>query len=107
MDIETICCSIISTAGTAKSMYIEAIYMAKKGQFDQAREHIQQAEQYSKQANEIHFDLLQKEASGQDIPFKLLIAHTESILMSSQEMKITSEELIDVYERLEKLEEKK
>ncbi len=104
MDIETICCSMIAASGTARSMYIEAVYLAKKGQFEQARKHFEEAEQYNRQGHDIHFKLLQKEANGESIPFKLLISHTESILMSAEEMKVLAEELIDVYERLEKLE---
>ncbi len=95
---------MIAASGTARSMYIEAVYLAKKGQFKQARKHFEEAEQYNRQGHDIHFKLLQKEANGESIPFKLLISHTESILMSAEEMKVLAEELIDVYERLEKLE---
>ncbi len=95
---------MIAASGTARSMYIEAVYLAKKGQFEQARKHFEEAEQYNRQGHDIHFKLLQKEANGESIPFKLLISHTESILMSAEEMKVLAEELIDVYERLEKLE---
>ncbi len=99
-DIEQICCQIISTVGTARSVCIEAIYLAKKGKITEAKQHFQLAEQYFRQGQKIHFDLLKQEADGESLPFKLLLLHAESMLMTADDMKIMAEELIFVYEKL-------
>ncbi|MDO4378187.1 MAG: PTS lactose/cellobiose transporter subunit IIA [Erysipelotrichia bacterium] len=99
-DIEQICCQIISAGGTARSVCIEAIYLAKEGKIQEAKQHFQLAEQYFSQGQKIHFDLLKREAEGNNIPFKLLLLHAESMLMTVDDMKIMAEEFISVYEKL-------
>ena len=50
--------------------------------------------------------LLTKEAEGKSEGVNLLLLHAEDQLMSAEEFKTVALEMIDVYKRLEKLENK-
>lgn len=91
---------IISTVGTARSMYIEAIQAAKNGNFKGAEELITEGALLFTQGHHAHAGLIQQEASGDKIAFSLLLMHAEDLLMSAEAFKILAEEFIDLYQRL-------
>jgi PTS system cellobiose-specific IIA component len=91
---------IISTVGTARSMYIEAIQAAKNGNFKGAEELINEGTVLFTQGHHAHAGLIQQEASGEKTEFSLLLMHAEDLLMSAEAFRILSEEFIDLYKRL-------
>lgn len=91
---------IISTVGTARSMYIEAIQAAKNGNFKGAEELITEGALLFTQGHHAHAGLIQQEANGDKIAFSLLLMHAEDLLMSAEAFKILAEEFIDLYQRL-------
>lgn len=95
--LELIAFQIISTVGTARSFYIEAIQDAKKGDFDEAYKKIEEGSQIFIEGHHAHAELLQKEASGEITNLNLLLVHAEDQLMSAESFKIIAEELIEVY----------
>ena len=78
--IELVCFKMISALGAAKSSFMEAIQEAKLGNFDKARNCIEE---------------------GDPVTLSLLLVHAEDQLMSAEFLKITAEEIIALYERLE------
>lgn len=92
--LELIAFQIISSVGTARSCYIEAIQAAKKGDAAFIEGH------------DAHAGLLQKEASGEGNTVNLLILHAEDQLMSAEAFKTIALEFIDAYKRIEALEKK-
>ncbi len=90
---------LIAQAGTAKSMYIEAIQEAKKENFKEAQNKITEGDNIFNEAHKLHFDLVQKEAKGEDIPFSLLFMHAEDQLLNTETIKILSVEIIDLYKK--------
>lgn len=95
--LELIAFQIISTVGAARSLYIEAIQDAKKGDFEEANKKIDEGSQLFLEGHHAHAELIQKEASGEITNLNLLLVHAEDQLMSAEAFKIISEELIDVY----------
>ena len=95
--IEQICFQIISTVGTARSCYIEAIQMAKEGNFEEAMTRIKEGESFFKEGHHAHGQLIQKEASGEPIHFSLILMHAEDQLMSAENFRIIAEEFIELY----------
>ena len=85
--LELIAFEIISSVGTARSCYIEAINEAK-------------SEKVFIEGHDKHNELLQKEASGEGNVVNLLILHAEDQLMSAEGFKIIAQEFIDVYRRI-------
>ena len=95
--IELVCFKMISALGAAKSSFQEA----KLGNFDKARNCIEEGSNFQVEGHEAHFGLLQQETSGDPVTLSLLLVHAEDQLMSAEFLKITAEEIIALYERLE------
>lgn len=95
--IELISFQIISAVGTARSMYIEAIQEAKKGNFERAEELIKEGSKIFLQGHHAHAELIQQEAKGNIVVPTLLLMHAEDQLMSADGFKIIAVEFIAVY----------
>ncbi|MEI4771973.1 PTS lactose/cellobiose transporter subunit IIA [Psychrobacillus sp. FJAT-51614] len=98
---ELVCFQIISTVGTAKSMYLEAIQEAKKGEFEKAVSLIEEGNKVYAEGHHIHVKLIQQEAVGEKTEIDLLLLHAEDQMMSTETVKIMAEEFIEVYKKLE------
>lgn len=98
--IELISFQIISAVGTARSMYIEAIQLAKAGDVEGAEKLMEEGQEVFVQGHHAHAQLIQKEASGEKTEFALLLMHAEDQLMSAEAFGILAQEFIDVYKRI-------
>ena len=103
-EIELVCFKMISALGAARSAFMEAMVAAKKGNFEEAQSLIEEGQQQRLKGHEIHFELLQKDCSGNKVPFSLLLLHAEDQLMSAEILQVTSEEILALYQRLDKIE---
>jgi len=101
--IELTCFQLISLNGVARSCYLEAIYAAKDGDFEKAKELIAEGEGNFLEGHRVHAQLIQQEASGNSVMASLLLIHAEDQLMSAETFKIVAEEFIAVYQRFETL----
>lgn len=104
--LEMICFQIISSVGTARSSYIEAIRKARVGDFEGAEACIVSGQQEFLKGHEAHFELLQKETNGEPVGGSLLLIHAEDQLMSAEGFKIIAEEMIENYKKMDALEKK-
>lgn len=100
LDMEMVFFKMIASLGNAKSLFMEAIKLAKKGDFEAAREKIADGEVSRLEAHEQHFDLLQQEAQDIKVEITLLLVHVEDQLMSTETIKIMAEEFIELYEKI-------
>jgi len=98
--LELICFQIISSVGTARSIFIEAIREAKDGNIQAARDMIKEGADIFTQGHHSHMELIQKEASGEKTEVNLLLIHTEDMLMSAESFRILAIEFIDLYEKM-------
>lgn len=98
--LELICFQIISSVGTARSIFIEAIREAKDGNIQAARDMIIEGAEIFTQGHHSHMELIQKEASGEKTEINLLLIHTEDMLMSAESFRILAIEFIDLYEKM-------
>jgi PTS system cellobiose-specific IIA component len=106
-ELELIAFNIISSVGTARSCYIEAIQSAKTGNYEQAEKLITEGDESFALGHEAHAGLLTKEANeGEGSSVSLLILHAEDQLMSAEAFKIIAQEFIDTHKRIDKLEAK-
>jgi len=100
--MELISFQIIAAVGTARSMYIEAIQAAKKGNFDEADQLIKDGAEVFLDGHKAHASLIQKEASGEKLEFSLLLMHAEDQLMNAETTKIMAIEIIELYQAMRK-----
>lgn len=103
MNIEEISFKIIASVGAARSLYIEAINEAKKGNYDLAKVKIKEGHDFFSQGHHAHFELISQEAdeSQPNIEFNLILMHAEDQLMSAEAFGILAEQFIDVYKRID------
>ncbi len=92
--------NIIAAVGTARSMYIEAMQLAKKGDFEAAEKSMEEGNQFFLEGHHAHAGLVQEEASGNPVSMTLLLTHAEDQLMSAETFKILAQEFIDLYKGL-------
>ena len=59
-EMELICFQLIANSGAAKSSFVEAIQLAKKGLFEDANAKLVEAEEAFVEAHKIHAELIQK-----------------------------------------------
>ena len=104
-ELAMVAMQIISNVGTARSSYIEAIQLAKEGNYSEAETVIKEGDEAFAEGHDAHLKLLQEEAEGKSVVM-LLILHAEDQLMSAEGFKIIATELIDVYKRLNEQENK-
>ena len=99
--MELVSFQIIASVGAAKSMYMEAMKAAQEFDFEKAEKLIEDAEEMFLKGHEAHASLIQKEAGGEPVNPTMLLMHAEDQLMNAEFLKITAEEIIALYERIE------
>ncbi len=100
--LELVCFKLISAAGTARSLYIEAIRLAKEGKFDEAKARIDEGQGVFLEGHKAHAELIQQEAAGEEnkISVDILLVHAEDQMMSAESFGILAEEFISVYQKI-------
>lgn len=101
-EIELIAMELVGNAGESKSLAFEALYHAKKGEFELAKEKIKLSTESILKAHSIQTDLICKEADGNKVELGLLMVHAQDHLMTSMLAKELISEMIELYEKLEK-----
>lgn len=96
---------LISKSGEAKSNVFEALYTAQEGNYAEAEEKIALADDLLNDAHKLQFELLQKEASGeQNIKVNFIMVHAQDHLMTTILAKDLIVEQIKLIEKVQNLE---
>lgn len=104
--IEQISFQIISYAGSAKSLYHEALNYIKENDIEKANELMSQADQYFIEAHKVHAQLIQQEANEQPVTLSLLLVHAEDQLMNAEVSKDYIKQIIDLQNQINDLKQK-
>lgn len=97
-EMERVCFGIISSVGTARSCYVEAIQAAKAKNFDKANELMQEGKKMFHEGHIFHKSLIEKEANGEKTELNLLLIHSEDQMMSAELLEIMAREIIELYQ---------
>ncbi len=100
MDLETIAMGLIGNAGEGKSLAFEALALAKKKDFENARKKLQEAQSKMYEAHHIQTELIVKEADGDKIEMNLILIHAQDHLMNALLAKELIAEMIELYENI-------
>ena len=92
---------LIMFGGNAKSVAMEAITAAKKGNFELAEQKLTDAKESLVQAHHSQTQMLTQEAQGNHMQVTLLTVHSQDHLMTSIAFTDLAEEIVDLYRRLE------
>lgn len=90
---------LVAYAGEAKSNLLEALKLAKQGQFDKAEKLTAEAEKLIVNAHRTQTDLLAKEAGGDSAELSFIMVHGQDHLMTTILLKDLMEHLIELYKR--------
>lgn len=103
MQLEEIIINLVLNGGEGKSKSMEAIALAKKGDFKGAENLIKEAEEAISKAHNFQTELLQKEAAGESkVEFSLMIIHGQDHLMNAMTVKDLAKEMIELYQTIYK-----
>lgn len=101
MDFEQVACMIIANAGDARSNCLGAINIAKEGNFIEAKNMLNQANEALIKAHEEHTKVLTKDARGEEIPMSFLLVHAADHLASAEVIFDLADTIITLFERRE------
>ncbi len=104
MDLETTVMGLICNAGEARSYAMEAIKCARNGDFAQADNHIEQAEEAIKQAHVVQTELIGLDEGEGKVPVTLVMVHAQDHLMTTIQAIESARETILLYQRLTRIE---
>jgi len=100
VEFEQTILNIITYSGEARNRAIEAIKEAKAGEFQKAKDFIEEADKLLIKAHKKQTELIQLEASGVKINPSLLLIHGQDHLMNAMMIKDMALEFIDLHKRL-------
>lgn len=92
---------LIMNAGNAKAEAVAALTAAKEGNFTLAEEKMVAANEALVEAHNVQTGLLTAEASGDHTTVTLLMVHSQDHLMNAISYLGLTQELIDLYRRLD------
>lgn len=92
---------LIMNSGDAKSSAMEAIQLAKEGNFEGADEKIKAADEALINAHHAQTDMLTKEAQGSAMEISLLMVHSQDHLMTSITFVDLAKEIIALYRKID------
>ncbi|BAB07639.1 PTS lactose/cellobiose transporter subunit IIA [Halalkalibacterium halodurans] len=88
---------IILHSGNGRSKILQALREYREGKEAEANDLLVEAEKDLNVAHEIHFKLVQQEATGEKTELSLLLMHAEDHLMSTLTMKDLVKELLEIF----------
>ncbi len=99
-NLENTIFQIILYGGNGRSAAMEAIMAAKAGNFDEAKNKLDEAAQSLSEAHKLQTSLIQAETRGENAPVSLLMVHAQDHLMNAMTLKDIAVEFIDMYKVL-------
>lgn len=95
--------SLVVEGGNARSLAMEAIQAAKKGDMATARKRLAECDAALIDAHNAQTDMIQAEIRGEGMPVKLLMVHAQDHLMDALVVKELAYEFVDLYEKVNAL----
>lgn len=89
--------SLVVEGGNARSLAMEAIQEAKKGNFAQADALLVECEQALNAAHNTQTEMIQSEIRGDHIPVMLLMVHAQDHLMDAMVVRDMAAEFVELY----------
>mgnify|MGYP000944174138 CR=1 FL=1 len=101
--LEELIFQLIANSGSARSNIFEALDFAQDGNFEKAKELMEEAKKEILEAHQIQTELIQKEAQGEKIEMNILMVHAQDHLMASMLAKDLVEKMIEMQLEIDNL----
>lgn len=92
---------LIINGGSAKSSAFEAIRAAKKGQFTEADQKLNESDQFLIKVHNVQTQMLTAEANGVHAEVSLMMVHAQDHIMSAITFRDLAGEIVDLYKKLD------
>lgn len=102
-DMEFVVFEIISHAGTAKGLAYEALQAAEAGDYEKAKQMLDEADEALLGAHHVQTSLIQKEAAGDKTEVSMLFVHAQDHLMTAIEAKNLITHIIKLNQKVDEL----
>jgi len=99
-DMEMIIMNLIVDAGSARSFAMEAIGLAKAGDWKEAEAAMKNAHEQLAKAHRTQTDLIQQEAKGNHTQINLFMVHAQDHIMTAMLARDLAQEIVELYEKL-------
>lgn len=97
----TVAMKLIFYAGNAKSLAIQAVNLAEKGDCEQAKEKLEESKKELHNAHLIQTKLMNKEMNNEEVEKSILLIHAQDHFMAADTSILFADKLIRLYHRLE------
>ena len=97
---DAIVMNLVVNSGEARSIAMEAIELARQGQFEEAAAKIAQARETINAAHNFQTELVQKEINNDPVPMSPLMCHGQDHLMTAMVVIDLAEKFIEVYQKM-------
>ena len=97
---DAIVMNLVVNSGEARSIAMEAIELARQGQFDEAAARIAAARETINAAHNFQTELVQREVNNDPVPMSLLMCHGQDHLMTAMVVIDLAEKFIEVYQKM-------
>ncbi|MFD1064880.1 PTS lactose/cellobiose transporter subunit IIA [Oceanobacillus locisalsi] len=105
-EVQMLSFQMILHAGNARSDAMEALLLAKKGQFEEAAVKMESAGEAFTEAHQMQANLLHEEANGETTELSVILIHAQDHLMNALTVKDLAIEMIDMHQKINHLEGK-
>ena len=92
--------NLVVEGGNARSLAMEAIQEAKKGNFEEADARLKECEEALNNAHNTQTEMIQSEIRGDHIPVMLLMVHAQDHLMDAMVVKDMAVEFVELYRNM-------
>jgi PTS system cellobiose-specific IIA component len=103
-ELEQITLEMIAHAGEARSLVFDSLRLAEEGEFEQARETLEQVSEPLGAVHSLQTRLLQREAQRTLPPGSVLLVHAQDLLMAAMTERDLTERMLKLYYRVHCLE---
>lgn len=100
---ETTVIDLIINAGESKSLAMQALYNAKRGEWDEVDTLLKQSTEASKKAHHVQTELIGMDEGEGKIPVNLIMVHAQDHIMTAMLAREMIEEMIDIHKKLQSI----
>ncbi|MBM7540317.1 PTS lactose/cellobiose transporter subunit IIA [Amphibacillus cookii] len=103
MENQEVVMGIIIHGGNARSAAMRAMAAAKKANFEEAEQLVEEANEELNKAHRIQTDLIQAESRGETTEISLLMVHAQDHLMNAMTVRDLTLEIIDLNKKINEI----
>lgn len=102
--VQMLAFDIIANSGEAKDYYVKAGKAAEAGEFEKSDELLKKGDEAIVKAHQSQTELLNAEVNGEELPFSIILIHSQDHLMTTMSYEQSVKDTIQVYKKIASIE---